>query len=556
LTSVNGVLWAVGKFSYAGFVTANGVAFWDGEWHRLEGEGLGVYGFVLGFSAYNGGLVTVGGFDQAGDTLANCIASLEGDQWHALGRGLNHWGYAAVPYRGDLVVGGRFTQAGGIPVERVAKWDGAGWSPLGVGLGDTYPGHENSVYALAVYRDSLFAGGLFQGSDGRPLNCVAKWDGTAWVPLGSGMSDVVRAFAVYGGDLIASGYFEFAGGQMVNYIARWDGTGWSSLGSGMDWGVNALVVQGGDLIAAGAFSTAGGVPARRVARWDGEKWSPIGPGVPVPLQVYTVALLEGTLYLGGQQSSVNCARGLARWNGADWVGLGSGVDNDVYALLAFDRSLFVGGQFGRAGNTRSLAVARWDSLPVPVSVSDFEAVSEHDGITLSWVVTGSGQDGGDRITVRRGESPEGPFTDLATLNVEGARSMSYHDAAAVPGRVYWYALVLDTQAGSSVVAGPIRAGSVPGYITHLSPLQDPGGGRPIPIRYTLGGGRGRVRLTIYDVGGRLVRVLQDEVRDPGAHEESWDRATERGGAAARGLYFVRLVAHGTSVTGKLVLLQH
>jgi trimeric autotransporter adhesin len=52
-------------------------------------------------------------------------------------------------------------------------------------------------------------------------------------------------------------------------IARWDGSAWHPMGAGFDQFVASLFVYAGDLIAAGSFTTAGGVAANGVARWDG-----------------------------------------------------------------------------------------------------------------------------------------------------------------------------------------------------------------------------------------------------------------------------------------------
>ena len=55
-----------------------------------------------------------------------------------------------------LFAGGEFTTAGGVSANRIAKWDGTSWSALGSGLG-------SYVYALEVFDDgtgtALFAGG-------------------------------------------------------------------------------------------------------------------------------------------------------------------------------------------------------------------------------------------------------------------------------------------------------------------------------------------------------------------------------------------------------------
>ena len=72
------------------------------------------------------------------------------------------------------------------------------------------------------------------------------------------MNGGVSALAVLGSDLYAGGDFTTAGAITANYIAKWDGTNWSALGSGMNGGVDALTVGGNELYAGGNFTTAGG----------------------------------------------------------------------------------------------------------------------------------------------------------------------------------------------------------------------------------------------------------------------------------------------------------
>jgi hypothetical protein len=129
---------------------------------------------------------------------------------------------------------------------------------------------NNYVYAVAVWGSDLYAGGYFTTADGSAANYVAKWDGSSWSALGSGMSGgsflSVYALAVSGSDLYAGGAFTAAGGSAANYIAKWDGSAWSALGSGMNGLGSALAVSGSDLYAGGAFTTAGGKVSAYTAR--------------------------------------------------------------------------------------------------------------------------------------------------------------------------------------------------------------------------------------------------------------------------------------------------
>jgi hypothetical protein len=76
----------------------------------------------------------------------------------------------------------------------------------------------------------------------------------------------VNVLTVSGSDLYAGGGFTMAGGVAATNIAKWDGTNWSALGSGMNHGVSALAVSGNELYAGGSFTTAGGKVSAYLAK--------------------------------------------------------------------------------------------------------------------------------------------------------------------------------------------------------------------------------------------------------------------------------------------------
>ena len=64
---------------------------------------------------------------------------------------------------------------------------------------------------------------------------------------------------------------------------------------------------------------------------------------------------------------------------------------------------------------------------------------------------------------------------------------------------------------------------------------------------------GRARLAIYDLTGRLVRVLLDQ-EATGVRSVVWDGTTADGSKAHPGVYVIRLEAHGQVFAHKMVKL--
>jgi trimeric autotransporter adhesin len=263
---------------------------------------------------------------------AQCTTS-----WQAMPAGSNALAFAtAVMPSGDLVIGGRFTNVGTVSANAIARWDGTSWLPLGSGMtGAILLGTTSIVYALLVLPDGdLIAAGTFTAAGGVSANSIARWDGATWSPLGGGIQGIVRSLAMLpNGDIIAAGLFPYAGSGLANHIARWDGSDWHPMGDGVNaYFVNALLTMpNGDLIAGGNFWIADGVTVNKIARWDGVSWSALGSGMSGGLfdtNVQALALLpNGDLVAGGNFSAAGgvVAHNIARWDGLNWSPLGSGV---------------------------------------------------------------------------------------------------------------------------------------------------------------------------------------------------------------------------------------
>ena len=265
-----------------------------------------------------------------------------------------------VDRSGNLYAGGAFTSVGGVPANYLAKWNGSGWLPLGSGM-------NNQVNTLVLDSSgNLYAGGVFTSAGGLPANYVAKWNGRGWLPLGSGMNNQVNTLVLDSSDnLYAGGVFTSAGGLPANYVAKWNGSGWSPLGDGLYSNAEALAVDSsGNLYAGGflplaSFYYPGSLFTSHVAGWNGSFWY----ALPDLSHVSSLAVDgAGNLYAGGNIFIV-------KLSGSEWIPLGSGINGalsdwvppTVNTMLADSSgNLYVGGAFTTAGGLPVNSIAVWN----------------------------------------------------------------------------------------------------------------------------------------------------------------------------------------------------
>jgi hypothetical protein len=261
------------------------------------------------------------------------------------------------------------------------------WTPVGTGMNS---GGVLAVRSLLVHDDgsgpALFAGGQFNNAGGNAATNIAKWNGTAWSPVGTGVNGTVFTMVPYddgtGTALFAAGSFTNAGGGSASRIAKWNGTAWSPLLTGITGSavVSMCVFDDGTgpaLFLGGNLTVAGGVNCYKIAKWNGTAFSPLlgGIGLPSPSSPIVNALAvfdEGTgpaLFIAGgftvadNSGTAVAAQNIVRWDGAQYSPLGSGLNGTVNALAVYNDGdgsyLYAGGNFTLAGGTAATRVARW-----------------------------------------------------------------------------------------------------------------------------------------------------------------------------------------------------
>ncbi len=263
------------------------------------------------------------------------VAQYSGGVWTPLGGGFNDYVNTAVRWDPDgdgpaspqVVVGGAFFRVENRTNLGVCRWNGSSWAQMGSGL---VQGGTPSVFSLSTWDfdgdgpepASLIACGAFTASGTQKLNSVARWDGTAWQPIGTGLATAVFGFSRFDPDgdgpqpdqLLALGRFRGLGGipsdRSVECVARWDGTSWRALSDGTP-------------------ATFGKPPLALAAEvYSAVYWDADGDG-PLPQR----------LVIAGSFSSINgdtSIAGIAMWNGAAWESLGLPVLFSVRTLSVID----------------------------------------------------------------------------------------------------------------------------------------------------------------------------------------------------------------------------
>jgi hypothetical protein len=362
-----------GSFQYFLGMDAYSLALWNGQrWMPLvPGGALSVTGSPGTISAIavgpRGELAIAGQFARIGGTPATNLAIYDWETIRPI-PGTFEGSITTVAWIGtDLYVGGAFSSVDGISgTSGIARWDGSQWHALGSGLSD---GNVSVIYADG---NDLYVGGSFRRAGNLQTLAIARWDGSQWHALGDGLSgetstaraQVLAITKLWDGSLVAGGDFARSGSQRISNLARWNGTAWEALGD-PDGTVTALLVDGQRLYVSGGFETIGNQQILLVAWWDGSGWHPMG-GDQINGTAMALARFGDGILAGGSFdvpiSEDFIIRGIALWNGWTWLSVGgsrgNGLDGSVADLLPDGNgNVYAIGTFSKAGPVASPRIA-------------------------------------------------------------------------------------------------------------------------------------------------------------------------------------------------------
>jgi len=415
-------LYAGGDFTSIGTFGMGCVSRWrNSSWSSVGGgftmtAGSGPWASVNNLRAWDDGsglrVYATGVFDKAGGAPVNCAARWNGATWSALAGGVTTQALATAIFDDgggeSLVVTGQIASVNGLSAAGAAAWRNGAWSSFGVGQG-----LNDDVALLTAGEDgagaALFASGYFTGGAGvSGANLIARWDGSSWSTLGSGVDGLVTSMLCYddgsGPALWVGGSFTHAGGVNAQRFARWDGASWSEPRP-FNSQVRAMAAFDADgpgpiptkLIVGGGFLYSG-TNLRGVAQWDGSSWLPLNQGI-----VGSVSQLATADFGAGPRlfaigsftvAGVVPAEKIASWDGAHWAALGSGIQfGTAYASTVFDDgsglALYIGGSLTVVGGAPVQHIARWNGstwssvgVGLPDTVESLQVFDAGDGPAL------------------------------------------------------------------------------------------------------------------------------------------------------------------------------
>lgn len=286
-------------------------------------------------------------------------------------------------FNGELYAVGGLTFSSTIGV---GVWDGSTWQD---------GGSTNYSHSLicAVGND------LYVQSDNNKLR--KKTGSGSFQAFYDFPSGGATALFNYNGDLIVAGTFDSIGGVVAKNIARWNGSVWQPLGTGISGGTKCIAAYNGELYVAGNITLAGGTTVKNIAKWNGSSWSAVGGvltsnnynGIRDMVVYSTNLIVVGDI---DQMGGVNTGN-VAAWNGSQWIGLGLNHDDSfVQCAEVFNGELYVGtfdfdrshlfkytGSVGIAENEKNYVVKIYPSpfsnaLTVPLPANSQASITLYD----------------------------------------------------------------------------------------------------------------------------------------------------------------------------------
>lgn len=336
-------LYVGGDFSAASGQIATNIARWNGlTWQKL---GSGLNGTINAIEVFNGEIIAAGNFATSGSKSVRYVARWDGQEWQQFGSGPDLPVSSMTIHNGQLVV----NSSGWL-----LNWDGLQWDLLNSEYNFNLP-------LLRSVHGKLYAAGYLDSfNSSRHVSSILCWDGVSWSNMQGGLFNGGSAARVsclgeFGGDLYAMGQVTHGGTAPTPGIARWTGSSWRSIGSGMSKNSIAELLVAPDTVFAIDFH-------HRVSRWQDREWVGL-PRVPETYYSYSddnksYFVVQGSLHAAFEDDGFR----VFRLQSGLWIPVGEPFDRSVGQLIDFDGGIIASGSFTVVGGLSASGVAFWNGV--------------------------------------------------------------------------------------------------------------------------------------------------------------------------------------------------
>lgn len=309
------------------------------KWNGSAWSGVGnLNDTVWAIDADTSDTLYIGDADSSGSALKTWT----GSAWSEIGSVGSNVYAARVDGSDDVLIGGDFTS----PFTRAGKYDVSETSTVGVFSVATF---DNDINTLS--RDSegnIYIGGAYTDVNDDGTDYIVKADSSEVITYFDDVPNgIVHASVIdTSNNLYIAGAFTTVGATTVNRVAKWDGTTWSALDSGVSGTCRAIAINPTD----GYIWVAG--DSGLLAFYNGSVWTTVTTST--SSTIYTLAFDDdGELYLGGDFTSIGglTITGLARYKSEVWfqTTVILPASTTVYAILIDGSEVTIG--FDTAGNS-------------------------------------------------------------------------------------------------------------------------------------------------------------------------------------------------------------
>ncbi|MBN2830562.1 MAG: T9SS type A sorting domain-containing protein [Candidatus Cloacimonetes bacterium] len=254
----------------------------------------------------------------------------------------------------------------------------------------------------------------------------------------------------------------------------------------------------------------------------------------------------------------------------------SGTADPSHILLGQvdDSGIIAQGEYNTDGN-KVTEVGTWplgeheEGSILPVELSYFGAVvTSLDDVEITWVTeTETGVSG---YYIHRSGTSD--FEDAEMFNamitpqdaeqVSTQRTYRFTDVEVYNNARYWYWLECLDIDGTTHFFGPVSVtlgdggDDNPGIVTktQLNSIYPNPFNPDTRVSFSVVG-QSNVKISVYDVRGRLVRELTNRVYSEGPHHELWNGLDDNGKSVAGGVYFIRMISADYTAVKKALLLK-